>query len=339
MLMLIMMSIFLLIAYFHFVREAAAAKVNPKDITKIIVTEIPVLLQPIMPLSFFLSILLVFRYLFSSNEIISMYASGFSSASLFLPIFWLCLLFTILCSLTEFFIFPTANAARIHLLEESLHKMAFDKIFPGHFNQLSADQILYIDQKLSKENKLAGIFYTITLPEKNNEYKYDIVVAKSLQEQQMPDRSRYIVFSNGVRYTAKLTNLESLVTQFEKLAVRLTPPEFRLEDWPGCMSTKDLFRMAKIDRYAAAEWHWRLSIPLSLLNLTFFAIAFNYGRKKGYGNLIGLYPLVIYLLYINLLLVGMGLIKNSILNQQIGLWGIHAGMFLLSLVTLRYKPR
>lgn len=338
--MSILILIFLSLAYFHFIQEAASAKLTPGDIAKLLITEIPVLLQPVVPLSYYLAILLAFRVFYSSREIMGMYASGLSGTGLFLPIIIIGILLAGSTAIMQLYIFPMANAARIHILEDSVHKISFDKLFPKQFNQITKGQVIYIDKKIEKANRLEGIFYSTKLPDKKNKFSYDIIVAKFLEEKTLPDKSRFIIFVDGKRYTSKLKHGESTIVKFEKLAVRATNFDYRLEDWPGCMKMNELFAMSKYNRYAAAEFHWRLSIPISVLSLMFFAIAFNRNRILGYGQIISyLYPLLIYLAYINLLLSGMGLIKTGAINKQIGLWFVHAMMFSVCFVTMKYKPR
>lgn len=335
----ILVVLFLSIAYFHFVQEAAAAKLTTGDIAKLIVTEIPVLLQPIIPLSFFLAILMAFRNFYAAREVMGMYASGHSSFNLLMPIFIFGVLLSVLTTVMELEIFPLANAARIHILEDSMHKVSVQKLFPKQFNQIRNGQVIYIDKKIENRNQLQGIFYSATLPDKENDLAYDIIVAKYLEEMTAPDRNRFVVFVDGKRYTSKLTNGESTIIKFKKLALRVSNFDYRLENWPGCLKIKQLFAMAKYDRYAAAELHWRLSIPISVVNLTLFAIAFNRNRIIGYTKIMSyLYPLIVYLLYINLLLTGMGLIKTGVIGKHVGLWFVHALMLMLCAVTLRYKP-
>lgn len=336
----IVTAIFLVFAYFHFIGEAANAKLNSTDITKILITEIPVLLQPILPLSFYLAILLVFRKLFAGNELVGMYASGMSEIKIIIPIMILCTCLCFFSAYMQLHIFPLANTKRIHLFEDSMHKITFDKVYPKQFNQLTAKNVIYIDQKNETARKLQGIFYNAEIPERNNKLAYDVIVAESIEERILPDQSRYIVFNNGTRYVSKLTSLELLIIQFEKFGVRLTMPRYRLENWPGCMLTKELYFLSRFDRYAAAELHWRISIPISIINLTFFLIAFNKGRIRGYLKPITtIYPLFVYLLYVNLLLVGVGLIKTEVLNRYLGLWLIHALMFIFCIFTFRYRPK
>lgn len=335
----ILIGVFLLIAYFHFVQEVAAAKLTSSDIAKLIVTEIPVLLQPITPLSFFLSILLVLHHLYASHEVLGMYASGFSTARMFGPIMALGLVLAIFSAYLQFYIFPIANATRIHILEDAMHNVSLDKLFAKQFNQLTSEEVIYVENKIKSNNKLEGIFYSRLTPDKDNRFSYDIIVAKYLEEMILPDKSKFIVFTNGKHYISKLSKgSESTIIKFETFAIRTTPSDYRLENWPGCMSTKELYQMSKTNRYAAAELHWRISIPFSVLNLTLFAVAFNKNRILGYANTITyFYPIFIYIIYVNLLLIGMSLIKNGVISKQIGLWFIHGLMFLLSIFTMRYK--
>ncbi|MBA2654715.1 MAG: LptF/LptG family permease [Gammaproteobacteria bacterium] len=331
--------IFLSVSYFHFVGEAALAKINPNDIAKIMVTEIPVLLQPILPLGFFLTILLVLRKMYATNEILTMYASGMSAIKLFLPIITLCVILVFFSSYIELYIFPIANTKRIHLFEDSIHKVAFDKVFPKQFNELAPDRIMYIDKKITQPKKLEGIFFSYLMPDKQNALSYDVIVAKSLEEQVLPDKSKFLVFTDGVRYTAKLSNLQSLMIKFNKFGVRLSTPSYKLEDWPGCMKTLELYFLSKVNRFAAAELHWRFSIPLSIINLTFFALALNKGRIQSYQKPIStFYPLLIYLIYVNVLLGGVSLIKTGLLNKNVGLWAVHGAMFLFGIISMRYRP-
>lgn len=332
-------AVFLVFAYFHFIREAASARLSSNDIAKILITEIPVLLQPILPLSLFLSILIVFRKLHGGNEILSMHAAGMSEMDVFTPILLICLLLTIFSAYMQLHIFPLANTKRIHLFEDSVHNLTFDKVFAKQFNQIKDSEVIYLDKKIDK-TKVEGIFYSHISPDKNNELAYDIITAQSLEEKILPDKSKFVVFLKGVRYTSNVNSMKSLVIRFEKFGIRLTKPNYRLENWPGCMNTAALYFMSKKDKYAAAELHWRISIPISILNLTFFALAFYKDRIRGYVRPISaLYPILVYLIYVNLLLVSVGLIKNEMLSKQMGLWYIHGAMFLFCIFTLRFKPR
>jgi lipopolysaccharide export system permease protein len=335
----ILTVVFLMITYFYFVKEAAAAKLNYHDITRILITEIPVLLQPILPLSLFLAILLVLRKMHATNEIIAMNTVGMSEYNLFMSVIIICILLVSLSCYVQLYISPHTNRMRNYLLEKSLTNVTFDKIFQKQFNELTPENMIYLEEKINKF-KVNGIFYSHTTPKSNSQFACDIITAQSMEEKILPDDSKFIIFRNGTHYLLDRNTSEATIIQFEKFGIRIaTNQHYRIADWPGCMETTTLYTLSKRNNYAAAELQWRMSIPISIINLTFFAFAYNKRRISGRSRklMTMIYPLLIYLIYVNLLLLSIGLIKNEVLDKKIGLWWIHTIMFFYCLIGVRWN--
>jgi lipopolysaccharide export system permease protein len=80
-------------------------------------------------------------------------------------------------------------------------------------------------------------------------------------------------------------------------------------------------------RGLAAEWHWRLSKPVTLFLLALLALAFSYShpRRGRYGGLF--IAILMYFAYTNLLSFSDAMLKQGRIPPALGMWWVH-GVFL-----------
>jgi len=114
------------------------------------------------------------------------------------------------------------------------------------------------------------------------------------------------------------------------------------------MAFTDLMRSA--DPEHIAEFQWRLGIPLSTIILAILAVPLSRSQPRAgrYGRLaIGLLVFIIYLnmlsaakawieqsTYLNMLSAAKAWIEQSTISPALGLWWVHATMFLFAMVLL-----
>ena len=94
-------------------------------------------------------------------------------------------------------------------------------------------------------------------------------------------------------------------------------------------TTLDLFRSAALaDR---AELHWRVSFPLSLFVLALLAVPLSRtSPREGRYARLGM-ALFIYLIYTNLLSIVRVWVERGIVDDDVGMWWVHAIVALLGL--------
>jgi lipopolysaccharide export system permease protein len=247
----------------------------------------------------------------------------------------LCL--TITTSIIILFIYPHSNNLRIHIYENAIHETTIQKLSPHQFNKLGKEGVVYTQNISKNRQKLLNIFFVQNANEENEPDSFDIIVATKAEENTNLYNQKLLNLSNGMRYIGNLNQNNWKMVEFQKYTKVLKTAKLRLEDWPGCLSTTALIAAAKHDRYAAAELHWRIAIPISLLILTFFALLLSdttYQRNKIF---LYLPAVIIYFIYIDLIFTGMSFIKNETVGSKLGLWWTHALMLMAAIFFILYR--
>ncbi len=113
------------------------------------------------------------------------------------------------------------------------------------------------------------------------------------------------------------------MVEFKSYRVRLEPKRISKTAPPlDGVPTRDL--LAAPGRYYAAELHWRLAKPVSVIVLALFAIVLAYTdpRRGRMSNLLA--AILVYFIYANVLGIGETLIKEGTVPGRLGLWWVHA---------------
>jgi len=100
------------------------------------------------------------------------------------------------------------------------------------------------------------------------------------------------------------------------------------------LSTTTLWRERNKDPRAVAELNMRFALPLSVLILALIAVPLSRveTRKLKYMHLLP--ALLIYIVYMNLLLVGRAWLKQGKIAPGMGLWWVHGLFFVVGLILM-----
>lgn len=125
--------------------------------------------------------------------------------------------------------------------------------------------------------------------------------------------------------------------QYQEYGVLITKETQTKSGWPSNASTKKLWPQRN-NRKAAAELHWRMAMPVSVLVLALLAFPLSRVNPRR-GKFTQLLPaILIYIIYGNLLFLGKAWIFKGTINFNLGLWWVH-GMMLLIALSLQYYRR
>lgn len=278
------------------------------------------------PLCFFLAAYLAINRLTREHEMVAMWNAGFGrrdvarttlalGAGLGVPVLGVTLLLA-----------PWAERqiAQLELLAQQQSDLL--GIAPGRFKELSRDgSVIYVEDLDSDLSLMRRVFLQVR--QRGETAVLNAEQAKLVGE---PDTGeRFVVFSDGRRYTGEPGGLEYTVTRFERYAVRIEqeggePDQSRARAMP----TLALFGSG--NPLHRAEWQWRLSPALSLLPLSLLAVHMvGHSRRSSYYAGL-LTAVMVYFLYSNLVGVARSLLKRDAIPPWLGLWWVH----LLALVVV-----
>ncbi|MBA2654267.1 MAG: LPS export ABC transporter permease LptF [Gammaproteobacteria bacterium] len=337
----ILVLIFMSHQFVHYLSDAALGRLTPQAVLQMMCIQIPLLLGFMIPLGFFIGILLTYGRLYVDNEITIFNACGISKFELLLKSLSFSTIVILAVATLMLWVEPKMAWYRDRIIANAVASSPIEKVSPGRFQQVG-NWILYTEGVTRDHQQMANVFAAAVPARKKNGDKMpslDVVVAEKAYQKISPLKETYIVLANGNRYLGVPGKNDYQMVQFKEYGVRLPdkiPEMRRLEEF---MSFTELWHRRN-QPGGAAEFQWRIAMPISVLILTLFAVPLSEVKPRQ-GRFAQILPaIIIYIIYIDLLFLGRAWIEKSRISPQLGLWWIHALMLGLATVIIikKIKP-
>ncbi len=278
----------------------------------------------LVPVSFFLGVLLALGRLYKDSEMAAMMACGVGPLSLYRALAWITLPIMIAVAWLSLYGSPMASQA-IHQVQEQARSEARLGVFePGAFRRLEgADGVFYSERR--EGGYLKGVF--IQAIDDDEEI---VIKAERGQLETSVEGLRYLVLEDGYRYELQAGSRAMQRTRFQRHGLQL--PEAARSAPVERRDTRSVSELlASGTSEDMAEFHWRLAMPLGGLVLTILAVplARISPRQGRYGRLFA--GIVVYILYSNLLATGQVWLEREQLPVVMGLWWVHGLVVLVAL--------
>ena len=308
----ILMILFLLVVGSRFVgyfEKAAEGLMDPSIIFGVIFLRFPDFITLLIPLSFFLGILISISRLYAEREIYGYISVGLSQLDLvkFLaPQAFIYFSITLMLSL---YVAPYTKALSQEIMsidsfEEQIESMKPDKIYSFE------DGRAFIYAKAINDNVLEDVKMFRT-----DENGSNLIIAEQLRVNKI-NRQLELDFKSGVFYKGIFSEQRQVISSFENF---ISPIERDVDRVSG-------LSMSKIFDYSAesekANFQWNISIPATLIILLFLGVYMG-AVKPRQGRFSVILPgMLIYIAYLSLLILARESLSTNP-TSGIGLWWIH----------------
>jgi len=308
----ILMILFLLVVGSRFVgyfEKAAEGLMDPCIIFSVIFLRFPDFITLLIPLSFFLGILISISRLYGEREIYGYISVGLSQLDLvkFLaPQAFIYFSITLMLSL---YVAPYTKALSQEIMsidsfEEQIESMKPDKIYSFE------DGRAFIYAKAINDNVLEDVKMFRT-----DENGSNLIIAEQLRVNKI-NRQLELDFKSGVFYKGIFSEQRQVISSFENF---ISPIERDVDRVSG-------LSMSKIFDYSAesekANFQWNISIPATLIILLFLGVYMG-AVKPRQGRFSVILPgMLIYIAYLSLLILARESLSTNP-TSGIGLWWIH----------------
>ena len=308
------------VGYFE---QAAEGNIDPGIILSVIALRFPDFITLLIPLSFFLGLLITIGRLNSEGEIHGYFSAGLSKFNLIkflLPQAFIYFFITLVLSL---YIAPyTKNLSKELLVIDSFEEQ-IDAIQSDEIVSLDDGGFLYVqtaDEGLLKGVKLFQV-------EEDNSF---IVISDELLTTEK-DKTIELNLKNGSFYGGLFSETSKIISNFNN---------FNFEIDKNISQSNDL-SLTKLFDYSLASdqatFQWNISIPITILILLLYGIYISSSKPRE-GKFSFMLPgMLIYVSYLSLLILAREFISDnpgSIFN----LWFIH-GLFVLFLLLYTYREK
>ena len=309
-----------IVGYFE---QAAEGNIDPGIILSVITLRFPDFITLLIPLSFFLGLLITIGRLNSEGEIHGYFSAGLSKFNLIkflLPQAFIYFFITLVLSL---YIAPyTKNLSKDLLVIDSFEEQ-IDAIQSDEIVSLDDGGFLYVqtaDEGLIKGVKLFQV-------DEDNSF---IVISDELLTTEK-DKTIELNLKNGSFYGGLFSESSKIISNFNNFSFEIDRN----------MSQSNDLSLTKLFDYSSASdqatFQWNLSIPITILILLLYGIYISSSKPRE-GKFSFMLPgMLIYVSYLSLLILGREFISDnpgSIFN----LWFIH-GLFILFLFLYVYREK
>lgn len=327
----ILLLIFMSNQFMRYLTRAASGQIPAMFIMKLMMLEIPNLIGLLLPLGFYVALLIAYGRLYAENEMTVLVACGYGPGKLLKDSLKMALLIAVTVLIIMLWASPKIAVERAKLLRTSGVKTLIQTIIPGSFREISsARQVYYVESMNTSHTMANNIFLA-----RRKDNKWEVFWAdKAYLESEEQNKEDFVVFEQGKAYKGIPGKADFEAAEFAKYQTRLPKPNILLKEDIRTAKTSTLLPFNNSDKRKAAELQWRFSIPLMVLALTLVAIPLSRVNSRT-GKFAKLLPaIVIYIIYANAMFIMRDWLMAGKIPAWMGLWWLHIvvaglGMFLI----------
>ena len=325
----------------RFIRYFANAAEGDFPVTilgNLMLFHLPGFMELVLPLAFFLGILLAYGQLYMNSEITVMVACGISPLRLLQITLLPSVVVAVLVGLCSVWLTPWGSMLNEEIIQEQRSRLDASILTPGRFQEFGEGRTAYISGFSSDGKQMQDVFVHELGNRGQDMPNYVTRAAQGYQEIRDETGSRFLVLEEGDRYGTTPGEYRAEHLAFERYTIRLGLSEDRRElDAAEYRSTAALWQS---DAPAAkAQWQWRAGLPLMVFVLGLIAQPLSKVNPRQ-GRFAKLLPAVfLYVAYLSLLLAAMDAIDAGTLPAALGVWPIHGVFLALGLGLLWHSQR
>ena len=306
------------VGYFE---QASEGLIDPNIIFKVVLLRFPDFITLLMPLSFFLGIVLTISRLYAESEIYGYFSAGLSKISLIKFLIPQSILFFVITLALSLYIAPytkelSSELISIDTFEEQLQSIKSKKVIKF------ADEsgFIYVEEKNEKNfRKVTAIV--------SNEGSSSLIIADEMSFNDLGP-SLDIKFKNGSLHQGILEDEVKVVSSFGELKLPLDKEINTIEG----LSLSKLFDYSS--NSSNSETLWNISIPITIFVLLVLGVTLSKVEPRQ-GRLSVMLPAIaIYILYLSLLILGRDFGEDNSIDSRFYFFLIHILFLIVGILGL-----
>jgi len=275
-------------------------------------------LMVLLPLSFYLAVLLAFGRLYKDSEMTAMLACGVSLMRITRLVFLIGLGFALVVAAVSLYFAPWAKGERYILQEQMRSTSGLEAIAAGQFREMGDGDVVFYAERLADDGESMENVFIQGVRQGN----LNLIVAERGSQTTEPNGGRYLLLQNGYRYEGQPGQADFRIIKFREHRVLLKQAEasFKVNS-AMAMPTLTLWQSGKL--HELAELQWRISTPLSVVLLALLAVFLSRTspRQGRYAKLF--LGILVYIIYNNLLGAAKTWVERGTVDVMIGIWWVH----------------
>lgn len=323
----VLLVIFIANQFIRYLGDAAIGRLTAHAVLRMMSIQIPLLAGFMLPLGFYLGVLLGFGRLYADSEMTILFGCGISRRQLLSIGMMAAGAVSVIVAVLMLWVEPNMAWYRDHILAEAAAASPLQKVVPGRFQVVGGRWVFYVND-ISRDHQQMQDVFAANVPSKKNPQPMNVVLARSAKSVRKGNEG-FIQFNNGNRYLGRPGQGDYQIVQYDDYGVRLPTRKVEMRRLSEFLPTTVLWQEQWQNPVAAGELQWRIAMPISVILLTLIAVPLSQVQPRQ-GRFAAIIPaMLIYIAYIDLLMMGQAWMEKGVIGPLLGLWWIHALMLAL----------
>ena len=307
-----------LIGYFE---QSAEGLIDPNIIYKVVALRFPDFVTLLIPLSFFLGLVITISRLYSDREIYGYISGGLSPIDLIRYLIPQSLLFFLITLVLSIYVAPYTKELSKEIISVDTIQEKLASIKPKELILFDDDgSFIYIEDKENSSFDKVIVF-------DGSDDKSSLVRASRLKYFET-ESSIELNFEDGSMYQNIFNKDSSVITQFGELKI---PAGKEVTILKG-LSFSKLFDFSL--KSSKSQMQWNISVPLTIFIFLLLAVSLSKVQPRQGRLSVVLPSIFIYILYLSLLILARDSSKDDIVISSDYIWFVHLFFLILGFFLL-----
>jgi lipopolysaccharide export system permease protein len=329
----VLLLIFSSTRFVRFLAEVTTGKLSADIVFHLMGLKIVHNLVIILPLSFYLAVLLTLGRLYKDNEIMAMSACGIGPGKILRGVLLFSPIIVGLTAWLSLYVAPWTEDLSETLREQAEQQTEISSLVAGQFRESQdGNTIFYVETLSDDKSEMQNVFI-----QRRGESGYSVLSSDTAHlYTDKNTKDQYMVMQDGYRYEGKPGDPEIQIIKYKKHAVRIEEKGFvKSRRKMDAIPTAELWK--EDNPKAKSQLQWRISMPISIFLLGILALPISKlsPREGRYARLFT--GILIYVVYINLMGVAKDLVKREEVPDIVGMWWVHVLLLLVIIALYIYQ--
>ena len=308
------------VGYFE---EAAEGNLDPSIIMSIVALRFPDFITLLIPLSFFLGVLISISRIYAEREIYGFFSVGLAPLDLIKFLAPQAILYFLLTLILSLYVAPYTKALSQEMLKMDSFEEKLESIKSDEIVSLDDGGFVYIEN--ADNNTLTGVKAL-----KQNQGNSFFIIAEELHTTESKDLI-LLNFNDGSFYSGVFADSSKLESNFNNFKIDIE----RESNLKNDMNLTKLFDFSSDSDVASFQWN--ISVPITILILLFIGVYISEVKPRQGRFSVILPGMLLYVMYLSLLILGREYIVDNP-KTSFGLWYVHL-IFILFLAAYLFKDK
>ena len=313
----------------RYMSAAASGELPLTLVGRLVMYQMPGFLELILPLAFFLGILLAYGQLYMNSEMTVLRACGISPMKVLRVSLWPGACVAVVVALCSLWLGPAGKQQISTALFEQQQHADFSVLSAGRFQNVGG-RTVYASSMSHNNSQLNDIF--VSEPQRTAGGPSEVVIKAdhAYQVRDQASGTRYLVLDSGERYSIEAGRKDAERLTFGRYSTKIEDNLQALEvSDMDAMPSSQLWGSHDRKMRAELQWRWSLAAMVPILTLLAMSLSKVNPRHGRFGRILP--AIVLHITYLSLLLTAKSLIGNSRWPADIGMWPIHVGFLILGI--------